>query len=218
MWLFIFIVIAIVGLIVWLVERSKGGNSVFALICFIASIIGVFTQLLPGDPALNPTYTEGPIVTAPPDVSNPTPMPTMFDRSDNISEVPISDQSDAGFDTGLGTNHFHIANSASDNFGNSYTNVGYFSWQDNYASDGYVIFYVADYSKVTGQIVAIEGERPADNAVVVFYDDDGEVTRYSGIEKTTLPIDFSINLSGKNFFKIYTNSQEIMYVNFEFIR
>jgi hypothetical protein len=150
---------------------------------------------------------------------SPTPVPTMANRVDDITEVTISDQSDSGFDTGLGTEHFQIANSAKDNFGNTYTNVGYFDWQDFYASDGYVVFYVAGYTKVTGQLVAIEGQRPADNAVVKMYDDsDTEIASFTGIEKTSLPVDFSINLTGKSFFKIYTNSQEIMYVNVQFFK
>lgn len=119
----------------------------------------------------------------------------------------------------LGKENFNIANSASDNFGNMYTNVGCFTWPDSYSNGGWVVFNVADYSRVTGQLVAIEGLSPADNAIVKMYDDNGtEIASFTGIVKTTLPVDFSIDLTGKNCLKIYSNAKEIMYVNILFYK
>lgn len=164
-------------------------------------------------PPPDPTPTNSETVQPP---KTPSPNRTPLPRYDNISAVTIVDMSDQGFDTGLGTEHFSIQPSISDNFGNTYDLAGVFSWQRDYAVSGYVVFYVTGHSKLTGQLVAIDGERPSDNATVVMYLDDVEVARFTGIEKTTMPTDFEIDLTNGNLLRIETNSQEIMYVNFKF--
>lgn len=221
MWLFIFIIIGIAGVILWKKDRDEGKQSGFGLICFIVSLLGIIWQIMPSSTTAETTKMTTSTTTTRPTATakaDPTVAPTMYDKYDDLSEVVISDQSDAGFDTGFGTDHFNISSSEEDNFGNSYINAGYFDWNEYYASEGYVIFYVADYTKVTGQLVAIKDKRPDDNAIIKMYDDDGLIATFEDIGKTTLPVDFSIDLTGKDFLKIYTNSQEIMYVNVEFER
>lgn len=223
----IFALLALAGYNIWTREKEKSrfGFFVFIVSLFISvlSLIIAFISFFKvrGDinpPKLTTTISE----TEPNEVTEelittpvPTPMPTI-NMPDSLTQVKIVDQSDAGIDTGFGTDHFQIASTASDNYGNVYNNVGYFSWSKYYATEGWVKFSVADYSKVTGQIVAIDGERPSDNAIVKMYVDSGKVAEFTGIEKTTLPVDFSIDLSGSTLFMILTNSQEIMYVNMEF--
>lgn len=166
-------------------------------------------MVAPPTPTLTPSETVKP---------PKTPMPTRppLIRAVNISAVPIVDMSDQGFDTGLGTDHFSIQPSQRDNFGNTYDLAGIFSWQREYAVSGYVVFYIADYSKLAGQLVAIQGKRPSEDAYVVMYLDDIEVARFTGIEKTTLPTDLELDLTDCSLLRIETNCQEIMYVNFKF--